>query len=175
MNNCQICGAEFELKDSNKVTINEEFSALLCDTCSNHHETPNEINLNHWRCLNDSIWSESSAVKILSYRILCKIEGETWPQELLDMIYLSDEELILAKEGLESDENALIHKDSNGVKLENGDSVVAIKDLNVKGSSMVVKRGTAVRNIKLVYDNAEQLEGKVNGQHIVILTKYVKK
>lgn len=175
MNNCQICGAEFVLKDSNKISINQEHSALLCDTCSSHHESPNDINLNHWRCLNDSIWSESGAVKILSYRILSKIEGETWPQELLDMIYLSDEELELAKAGLESDENKVVHKDSNGVILENGDSVVAIKDLNVRGSSMVVKRGTAVRNIKLVYDNAEQLEGKVNGQHIVILTKYVKK
>jgi protein PhnA len=67
------------------------------------------------------------------------------------------------------------HKDSNGVTLEAGDTVVLIKDLNVKGSSMVAKRGTAVRRISLVHDNAEQIEGKVDGQQIVLLTKFVKK
>lgn len=40
---------------------------------------------------------------------------------------------------------------------------------------MVAKRGTAVRKITLVHDNAEQIEGKVDGQQIVLLTKFVKK
>jgi protein PhnA len=53
-----------------------------------------------------------------------------------------------------------------------GDSVVLIKDLKVKGSSA---RGTAVRNIRLDHDNAEFIEGKVDGQTIVIITLYVKK
>ena len=76
-----------------------------------------------------------------------------------------------AKEGEEDDsEEAIVHKDSNGVVLANGDSVVVIKDLNVKGSSIVAKRGEAVRNISLVWDNAEQIEGRVGGQQIVILT-----
>jgi protein PhnA len=60
------------------------------------------------------------------------------------------------------------HRDSNGVILEVGDSVVLIKDLKVKGSSMVAKQGTAVRNIRLDHDNAEFIEGKVDGQTIVI-------
>jgi protein PhnA len=55
-----------------------------------------------------------------------------------------------------------------------GDSVVLIKDLKVKGSSMVAKQGTAVRNIRLDHDNAEFIEGKVDGQTIII-TQYVKK
>jgi protein PhnA len=59
--------------------------------------------------------------------------------------------------------------------LENGDNVVLIKDLKVKGSSMVAKQGTAVRRISLDRENAEYIEGKVDGQQIVILTKYVKK
>ena len=59
--------------------------------------------------------------------------------------------------------------------LEAGDTVTIIKDLNVKGSSMVAKRGTAVRGISLVRDNAEHIEGRVDGQQIVILTKFVKK
>jgi protein PhnA len=59
--------------------------------------------------------------------------------------------------------------------LENGDSVVLIKELDVKGATFSAKRGTAVRNIRLVADNPEQIEGKINGQSIVILTKFVKK
>ncbi|RUA14686.1 MAG: PhnA protein, partial [Flavobacteriia bacterium] len=69
----------------------------------------------------------------------------------------------------------VVHRDSNGVVLENGDSVVLVKDLKVKGSSMVAKQGTAVRRISLDRENAEYIEGKVDGQQIVILTKYVKK
>jgi len=92
------------------------------------------------------------------------------------MMYMEDDVLEWAKEGLEveSDEK-ITHRDSNGVLLNHGDSVVIIKDLNVKGSSLIAKRGTAVRNISLVHDNADQIEGKVEGQKIVILTQYVKK
>jgi len=68
-----------------------------------------------------------------------------------------------------------VHKDANGATLEAGDSVVLIKDLNVKGANFVAKRGTAVRRITLVADNADHIEGKVEGQRIVILTKFVKK
>jgi protein PhnA len=66
-------------------------------------------------------------------------------------------------------------KDSNGSLLADGDSVSLIKDLKVKGSSMVAKQGTAVRNIRLDHENAEYIEGKVDGQQIVIITQYVKK
>ena len=75
----------------------------------------------------------------------------------------------------EEDENAVVHRDVNGVILQAGDSVVLIKDLKVKGSSMVAKQGTAVRNIRLDHENAEYIEGKVDSQQIVIITKYVKK
>ena len=69
----------------------------------------------------------------------------------------------------------IIHRDVNGVVLQAGDSVVLIKDLKVKGSSMVAKQGTAVRRISLDRDNAEYIEGKVGPTQIVIITKYVKK
>jgi protein PhnA len=67
------------------------------------------------------------------------------------------------------------HVDSNGVVLETGDTVTLIKDLTVKGANFTAKRGTAVRRISLVADNPEHIEGRVNGQQIVILTKFVKK
>ncbi|MBV1907027.1 MAG: alkylphosphonate utilization protein [Pseudomonadales bacterium] len=73
-------------------------------------------------------------------------------------------------------DNTLVkHMDSNGAVLSNGDTVTLTKDLNVKGADFTAKRGTAVRGISLVVDNAEHIEGKVNGQQIVILTKFVKK
>lgn len=133
-----------------------------------------EVEPNSWRCLNDSMWSEVPAVKVVAYRMLHTLKNEGWPADLLEMIYLDDEELAWAKETLE-DEDAVKHVDSNGVVLQSGDSVVLIKDLDVKGSSMVAKRGTAVRNIRVVHDNPELIEGKVNGQSIYILTQYVKK
>ncbi|WP_425439518.1 alkylphosphonate utilization protein [Puniceibacterium sediminis] len=68
-----------------------------------------------------------------------------------------------------------MHRDSNGVVLVQGDTVVLIKDLNVKGAGFTAKRGTSVRGISLVADNAEHIEGRVEGQRIVILTQFVKK
>jgi len=75
----------------------------------------------------------------------------------------------------EDDTEKIIHRDVNGVVLQTGDSVVLIKDLKVKGSSMVAKQGTAVRRISLDRENAEYIEGKVGPTQIVIITKYVKK
>ena len=67
------------------------------------------------------------------------------------------------------------HRDSNGAVLAQGDTVILIKDLPVKGAGFTAKRGTAVRGISLVADNAGQIEGRVEAQRIVILTEFVKK
>ena len=63
----------------------------------------------------------------------------------------------------------------SGVVSGEAGSSVLIKDLPVKGAGFTAKRGTAVRNISLVSDNARHIEGRVNGQRIVILTEFVKK
>ena len=92
-------------------------------------------------------------------------------------MYLDEEAFEFAKatgEGVD-DSNKIIHRDVNGVILETGDSVVLIKDLKVKGSSMIAKQGTAVRNIRLDRDNEKYIEGKVGPTQIVIITDYVKK
>jgi protein PhnA len=94
------------------------------------------------------------------------------------MLYLEEGILAWAKaEGsTSSDDNSTVeHKDSNGARLAAGDTVTLIKDLNVKGAGFTAKRGTAVRNISLVHDNAAHIEGRVNWQQIVILTEFVKK
>jgi protein PhnA len=93
------------------------------------------------------------------------------------MMYLDEDTLSWAKATVQAaeSENNIVHRDVNGVVLQAGDSVVLIKDLKVKGSSLVAKQGTAVRRISLDRDNAEYIEGKVGPTQIVILTKYVKK
>ena len=120
------------------------------------------------------MWSEVDAVKVVAWRTLTELKSEGWPNDLLEMIYMEEDVENWAKEGQPS-EDAVIHIDSNGVQLSSGDSVVLIKDLKVKGGNFTAKRGTAVRNITLVHDNPEHIEGKVEGQRIVILTQYVKK
>jgi protein PhnA len=65
-------------------------------------------------------------------------------------------------------------KDSNGNILSDGDSVSVIKDLKVRGSSGVIKRGTTVKNIKLTDDPAE-IECRHNGSQMVLRTEFVKK
>ena len=177
---CELCGATenlkvYEVLPTRKGGIDE--SIMACSTCIDQIENPDNVDLNHWRCLNDSMWNENPAVQVVAWRMLSRLRSSGWPQELLDQMYLDEDTLAWAQatgEG-EEEENKVIHRDSNGVILEIGDSVVLIKDLKVKGSSMVAKQGTAVRNIRLDHENAEYIEGKVDGQTIVIITQYVKK
>lgn len=68
----------------------------------------------------------------------------------------------------------LIVRDSNGNILKEGDSVTIIKDLKVKGSSTVLKRGTVVKGIRLT-DNAGEIEGRVNKEMMVLKTEFMKK
>lgn len=176
---CELCGnvedlLAYEVQPIDVTTADK--CAYICSTCKNQIEEINTIDINHWRCLNDSMWNENAAVQVLAWRMLTRLKQEGWPQDLLDMLYLDDETLNWAKAtGEDEDSNSAKHKDSNGAELNAGDTVVLIKDLNVKGANFVAKRGTAVRGISLVADNVEHIEGKVNGQQIVILTKFVKK
>ncbi|OYQ38606.1 zinc ribbon domain-containing protein YjdM [Flavobacterium aurantiibacter] len=65
-------------------------------------------------------------------------------------------------------------KDTNGTLLQDGDTVTVIKDLKVKGSSAVIKRGTVVKNIRLTDDPAE-IDCRVNKVAMVLRTEFVKK
>jgi protein PhnA len=92
-------------------------------------------------------------------------------------MYLDDDMLTWAKAmgDHENSSDVDLHRDCNGAILQTGDSIVLTKSLDVKGSSLNAKMGTVVKNIKLVADNTEQIEGKIEGQQIVILTKFVRK
>lgn len=67
-----------------------------------------------------------------------------------------------------------IPRDSNGAELMDGDSVTVIKDLKVKGSSMVIKRGTKVKSIRLT-EIPEEVDCKIDGSSIVLKTCFLKK
>ncbi|MFD0796387.1 PhnA domain-containing protein [Maribacter chungangensis] len=177
---CELCAASTDLEVYEvppKSTGGVDGSVLICETCRSQIEDTEPMDANHWRCLNDSMWSEHDAVKAVVWRLLSRLKGEGWPKDLLDMMYLDDGTLEWAKatgEGLLESEK-IIHRDVNGVILQNGDSVVLIKDLKIKGSSQVAKQGTAVRRISVDRENAEYIEGKVGPTQTVIITKYVKK
>lgn len=179
-NQCELCTSTESLSAYAVPPVgnqNIDNSIYVCVTCKDQMGNSTKMDANHWRCLNDSMWSEVDGVKVMAWRMLNRLKGEGWTQDLLDMMYLEDDVKKWAESEGDGDDDKveIIHKDSNGVTLQAGDSVTVIKDLNVKGSSLVAKRGTAVRNISLVYDNAEQIEGRVEGQQIVLLTQYVKK
>ncbi len=151
-------------------------AVLLCETCIEQIEHPEKTDPNHWRCLNESMWSQIPAVQVMAWRMLTRLQSEGWPRDLLEMLYLDDETLDWAKAGVAADEDdATVHVDCHGTPLQAGDTVTLIKDLKVKGANFTAKRGTAVRGISLVADNPEHIEGRVNGQPIVIMTKFVKK
>jgi len=153
-----------------------EDCVYLCATCQSQMAADANLDVQHWRCLNDSMWSQTPAVQVLAWRMLNRLSAEAWAQQALDMLYLEEATLAWAQAGAgQADEDNVIHRDSNGAVLQAGDTVTLIKDLVVKGANFTAKRGTSVRNISLVQDNSEQIEGRVNDQHIVILTQFVKK
>lgn len=177
---CELCNATEDLKVY-EVPPTSNGSAdecvLLCTTCREQIEDPGKMDIHHWRCLNESMWSQIPAVQVMVWRMLTHLSTESEFQNLLDMLYLDEEALVWAQatgEG-ESQGKALKYLDCNNTELNAGDSVTVIKDLNVKGANFTAKRGTLVRRINLDPDNHEQVEGRVNGQQIVIFTKFVKK
>ena len=177
-NKCELCLSTENLDTftvSPKPGDKLEEQVALCQTCKSQIENDDLIDPNHWRCLNDSMWNTEPAVQVVAYRMLHKLKSTDWAGDLIDMMYLDDDTKEWAKAGIQDNSEKVIHKDSNGTILEAGDTVVLIKDLKVKGSSLVAKRGSAVRRIRLVYDNPNHIEGKVEGQTVIILTQFVKK
>ncbi len=176
---CELCAADAHLSVYEippVSTVTEDNSILVCDACLAQINNPDSADSNHWRCLNDSMWTPVPAVQVMAWRQLKQLDSESWAQDLLDMLYLEPEVQQWAEAGQPSDgdENTSQSKDSNGTTLNAGDSVTLIKDLDVKGANFTAKRGTMVKNISLT-DNPEHIEGRVNGTRIVLLTKFLKK
>ncbi|AVQ86158.1 PhnA domain-containing protein [Plesiomonas shigelloides subsp. oncorhynchi] len=177
---CELCGSENNLSVysvPHSASDDADHSVLLCDTCRNQIENPETADQAHWRCLNDSMWSQVPAVQVMAWRQLKNLSHEVWAQDLLDMLYLDEETLAWAEAGVaatSSNDDTAPTLDSNGNVLQDGDSVTLIKDLVVKGANFTAKRGTMVKNISLT-SNPEHIEGRVNGVQIVLVANFLKK
>lgn len=170
-NKCELCGSEENLSvlEVSPSDASAEQSILVCSTCKGQIES-GELDETHFNCLNDSMWSEVPAVKVMAYRLLSTLGR----QDLLDMMYLEDDEKSWAEAGMSSGDEVIV-KDANGVVLKAGDSVVILKDLDVKGAGFTAKRGTTVRNITIPADVEGHIEGRVNGAKIYLKTEFLKK
>ena len=159
---CEFCGASDALEP---VDVPPGGEILLCPLCREDEPAA----ASHWRSLEGAAWSAVPEVQLAVWRKLGAL-GEAWATEAREGMVLCDAAQVWADQPA-----ALQHRDSNGALLSQGDTVVLIKDLVVKGAGFTAKRGTAVRGISLVADNAGHIEGRVEGQRIVILTEFVKK
>jgi len=179
-NQCELC------KSTNNLVVydvpphaeqREEDSLLVCDKCHLQLTKKEELDSKHWACLNESMWSEVPAVQVVTWRMLNRLRDESWAADAIDQMYLDEEILAWAKATGDHENSSAVelHRDCNGNQLQDGDNVVLTKTLDVKGSNLNAKLGTVVKGIKLVADNFEQIEGKIEGQTIVILTKYLRK
>jgi protein PhnA len=179
-NQCELCKSTenlnvYDVPGSTNNSMDE--SIVVCEKCHKQLNKKEELEPAHWACLNESMWSEVTAVQVVSWRMLNRMRNESWAAEAIDMMYFDDDTMAWAKASgdHEGSSDVEFHRDCNGTLLETGDTVVVIKTLDVKGSSIKAPLGTVVKNIKLVKDNFEQIEGKIEGQTIVILTKYLRK
>jgi protein PhnA len=179
-NKCELCGSDdansayaVPHSPSNKL----EHYLCICQTCNAQIDKIETADENHWRFLKDSIWSEVPVVKVVSWRMLHKLKDLDWTQDLIDIAYLDEDEMAWAKASGDdiNQDDIEKHVDCFGAVLQSGDNVVLTKTLDVKGATFNAKVGTVVHNIHLVADNTDQIEGRVNGSMIVILTKYVRK
>lgn len=173
---CEISGSDENLVVylvEPKTEAIPENCILITKALRDQIENKDLMNPNDWRGLSDSMWNENLPVQIVSWRMHARLKN----MDMLEMMYLDEDALEWAKATGEDDddEGKIVHKDSNGNVLLDGDSVVLIKDLDVKGATFTAKRGAAVHNIKLVWDDANLIEGRVENQSIFILTQYVKK
>jgi protein PhnA len=179
-NKCELCGATATLslyEVQPQDTRDADNCIMLCDKCRTQVERKEELDSSHWKVLSETMWSEVPGVQVVAWRMLNRLRNESWAADNLDMLYLDDEKLAWAKAtgDHENDGSVQLHKDAYGHVLHTGDTVLLTQSLNVKGSSVNAKVGTLIKNIRLVEENTEQIEGKIEGQVIVILTKYVRK
>jgi len=166
-NECELCKSSENLQEY--IVEPKDDKIIICQTCNT--QLNGELDESHWHCLNDSMWSEVDGVKVVAFRTLTKLQN----QDMLDMMYLEEDILAWANEGLDdSNEEDEIRKDSNGNKLEAGDTITLIKDLDVKGANFTAKRGTVVKNIR-IGNVSNHVEGKINGTSIYLKCDFIKK
>lgn len=179
-NSCELCGATgnelFAYAVPPRKSDADENVVALCEKCNDAISGRDVSDSDHWRALEGSIWSAEPAVQALSFKILTQLAPtQSWAADTLESVSLDENVLEWANAEATAAGDTVVHKDAYGAILETGDSVLLTQNLNVKGTNFTATKGTLVKKIRVVADNAEQIEGKINGETIVILTKFVKK
>jgi protein PhnA len=177
---CELCKSAGPLKIYEvppSFLSKQDRNILICDKCLSQLEKKEEPDSNHWKCLTEVMWSELPAIQVVAWRMLNRLKLNSWAMDNLEMMYLDEDTLAWAKATGDHnmDGTVAFHKDSNGHVLTNGDTVILTKSLEVKGAKVNAKIGTVVKNIHIVENNTEQIEGRIDGQMIVILSKFVRK
>jgi len=169
---CELCGSSEDISVLELPVSDgsEDQSIYVCANCKAQIES-GDLDENHFNCLNDAMWSETPAAKIMSY-ILWNQLGR---QDMVEMMYLEEDELKLAEQAVNAAANKVTFRDANGVELLAGDSIVILKDLDVKGAGFTAKRGTTVTRISLPHNMDDHVEGRVNGTKIYLKTEFIKK
>lgn len=170
---CPLCQSSDALHDYSVSEARSPTTLTICAVCEDALSMPAD-HLPHWSYIPTAMWSEDIAVQVMAYRILKALPDAAFAQDALDMLYLDPDTQAWADAGALPQPNANPTCDSNGTPLMAGDNVTLIKDLVVKGAGFTAKRGTVVRRISLT-DNPEHIEGRVNGQRIVIISAFVKR
>ncbi|MCU0380128.1 MAG: PhnA domain-containing protein [Chitinophagaceae bacterium] len=170
---CELCAegkasVAYAVSPKNHDAIEHEVA--LCAGCNAIIENNAMDQPLHF--LAGSIWSAEPSVQALSYRLLYARKEQGWAEEILSSVEPDEAVVDWAMDPFQLKD---VHKDCYGKELEAGDTVVLTESLNVKGTSFRAPAGTVVRKIRLVPGNTDQVEGKINDQTIVILTKYVRK
>ncbi len=102
---CELCGSETGLSVFNTTEnpANFQNSLMVCQVCKKQFLGESLLDISHWSCLADSMWSEHPAVLVVTYRMLHRLQGEIWAKELFEQLASTLEEDILnwAKEGLD--------------------------------------------------------------------------
>jgi protein PhnA len=179
-NTCELCDSPaaiglYEVPPQSRS--NEDNTIMVCSKCLAQIEKQEDPDPGHWKKLTETMWSEVPGIQVMAWRMLNRFRQESWAADSLDMLYLDQEKLVWARATGDHDHDGSVdlHRDANGNQLLAGDTVILTKSLDVKGTTLTAKMGTLVKNIRLVPENTEQIEGKIEGQMIVILTKYVRK
>ena len=171
---CEFCKSDEGLSAYDVPPITQKSldkSVLVCSTCRHQIENPEEMVANHWRCLNDSMWSETAAVQVMSWRLLNRLNGLGWPDKLLEMLYIEDDVKKWAMADMRVTDKPTV--DINGVPFTVGCSAVMTMDKFITGANFTAKRGAVVKNIGLT-DKSTSIDGNLNGFRIVLGTGYLK-
>ena len=175
---CELCGGR-EAPQVHALPHSPQLDAStcvwLCSACT-ERGAAEHLDDKDWFGLKEAAWSEHAAVQVLALRLLRRLDA-AWASDLAEQLYMDEATLAWADAATAADaegEASVRTLDSNGAELAEGDTVTLIKDLDVKGTSFVAKRGTTVKNIHLIGD-PDNVEGRVNKVQLVLKTCFLKK